>query len=274
MRSRLGKLSVLMVGLLMVVGLMGAGFASWTDTLTINGIVQTADFQVGIRDVTATGLQDLNYMIDLDWGPNYEEGGQMFPGNPPSNPWADGSPDPQYGNASNPEFKNVASTNSYNVTDTYRFDKDVYLLGEDAAFYGAIREEIHNAYPWYASGVVIAIANNGTLPLHIVDIDFTPTDGDCSLLQWMVLHDWWWCVHDADSCSGVTPGSGGIAGLEEFLSGWPAGQPFQLEPCHTLWLQLNWHFEQEVLIDGEMVEMPQDADCEFLITIDAEQWAE
>ncbi|MBN1855955.1 MAG: hypothetical protein JW846_03275 [Dehalococcoidia bacterium] len=282
MKHRLGRVSVLMVALVLVVGVMGAGFASWTDQLVVNGVVTTADFQVGICDVTATGLQDLNYMVDLDWGPNYlpEEGGMLYPGNPPTDPWTNGSPDPQFGSATNEEFKNVASTNSYNVTDSLRFNKDVHLLGDAAPFYGAIREEIHNAYPWYASGVVICIANNGSIPLHIVDVDFEPVGAtDCSVLQWLELHDWWWCVHDATTCSGVTngptyTGMQGAAGLEYFLSGWEGGKPFQLEPCHTLWLQLNWHFEQDIEGPNGLMVMPQNADCEFLITIDAEQWAE
>jgi len=272
-RSRLGKVSVLMVTILVAVGVMGAGFASWTDSLVINGIVETASFDVGIRDVTATLSTDVYGMGRLDWGPNFEDGGLLYPGSPSM---VNGSPDPQYGSATNEEGKNIASTNSYNVIDTFRFTKDVFMLEDDAEFYGAVREEILNAYPWYASGVVICIANNGSIPIHITDVDFQQVSGDCGVLGWLQLDEWRWCVHTATTCSGVTVGSGGIAGLEEFLSGWPNGTPFQLEPCRTLWLQLYWHFEQEVDVDGDgdLDEMPQNASCAFDITITAEQWDE
>ena len=44
MRSKLGKVGMVMLALVFVVGAMGAGFASWTDELVVSGTVTTADF--------------------------------------------------------------------------------------------------------------------------------------------------------------------------------------------------------------------------------------
>jgi len=273
MRSRLGKLSVLMVGLLMVVGLMGAGFASWTDTLTINGIVQTASFDVGIVDITAYDIGEFGEWYD--GGPNYEDGGEMYPDG--TNPSEDGTADPQFSPGTNEEGKNVASTNSYNdpYNDGERFRKTVLSEGTsvELPFYGAIREVIHNAYPWYSSGVAMGIGNAGDIPIHIVDIDFVPA-GDCEILAWLVLHSWEAWIYTGDEDPVMVGSGSGIPDLEEFLSGYPDGLPFQLEPCEMLYLELFWHFEQDIDGPNGLMVLPQGKTCTFDITIDVQQWAE
>jgi hypothetical protein len=54
MRSRLGKLGLMTMAAVLAVGLCGAAFASWTDDLVVQGIVETGEVNLVIQDTSQT----------------------------------------------------------------------------------------------------------------------------------------------------------------------------------------------------------------------------
>jgi len=81
------KIGLLALALVLALGALGVGYAMWTDTVTINGTVNTGDLILGVADM---GTNDPN----------------------------DGSPDPQCGPGHNEEKKDVAYFESINGTPT------------------------------------------------------------------------------------------------------------------------------------------------------------
>src|SRR3972149_5965627 len=144
------KLGVLSVVLVLCLAALAAGYAKWSDSVSISGTVNTGKVCVGIRDLETN-----------DPGPH----GQ--PGNEPS--YFEGSRDPRIDHTQLPQIveipererdKNVASINSVNVGE-------VKCVKGQVEYYGAIEEIIDNAYPYYAPSTSIALANCGTIPVKV-----------------------------------------------------------------------------------------------------------
>lgn len=54
MRRRFGKIGLLMVTLVVAIGVMGAAFASWTDSVSISGEVDTGNLDLNVVDYSGT----------------------------------------------------------------------------------------------------------------------------------------------------------------------------------------------------------------------------
>ncbi len=138
----------------MMFGLMGLGFAMWSDTVTVSAAVNTGNVAVGIRDV---GTNDNILTTDILGGTatNTEDGvvdAMTFGG------------DPQVTPGVNTEGKNVASMISENTGTV-----DFTIGGVD--YYSEITETITNAYPYYAPTTRFEIASNGTIPVKLDKIN-------------------------------------------------------------------------------------------------------
>ncbi len=147
----------------LVFGLMGLGFAMWSDTVTVSASVNTGNVQVGIRDV---GTNDNILTTDILGGEatNDEDGLEDA---------MDLGGDPQVLPGVNEEGKNVASMISVNNGD------DPYFTLGETDYFTAITETIENAYPYYAPTTRFEIACNGTIPVKLDKINIVET-GDLS----------------------------------------------------------------------------------------------
>lgn len=217
---------------------VGAGYAMWFQDLTIDVEINTGEFKVGVRD-DGTG----------DPGPNYLDGGELFPD--PAYP-DEGTADPNHEPGDNSEGKNVASTIS--EQGVWKFEKLIDDVWVD--FYHDISETIDNAYPWYASWIKITFANGGTIPAKIAEGYFQSMSGT-DLRPWLVVDEVWLSV------DGVEYGPYDAQILE--------GLQYQLDPCHTFDIIIHFHFRE---FDDAGNLMPQDATMEFTYFIKWAQWNE
>jgi len=119
-----GKMAAIFGVLIIGLAVMGASYAHWTETLTVEGYVETGELAVGFEDCETN-----------DDGPCC--------GDPA------GSVDPWYD-------KNVASTNCYL--------EEQIGVHEEAPIYKKMVITIENAYPDYESEVYCTVANGGTIP--------------------------------------------------------------------------------------------------------------
>jgi len=138
MKGRLGKTGLMLLALVLVLGLTGAGFAHWSQTLYIDGTVETGTFCVGFT-----------HQIDLD--PPADDGtpGVTYP---QSSPY-DGTVDAGY-------TKNVAACNSTLVDPKGEHD------GETV--YERMLITVLNAYPSYNNTIEFSLDNCGTIPAEVI----------------------------------------------------------------------------------------------------------
>jgi predicted ribosomally synthesized peptide with SipW-like signal peptide len=147
------KLGFIALALVLALGVLGVGFALWSQQLTITGTVDTGTLLVGIRD---NGTNDPP--------PDLVSGGVVYPQNSP----VDGTIDEGYD-------KNVGAIESIN--GTYKFTKD------QVDYYHDITYHITNAYPCYTGTGFFAVANGGTIPVKCKTI--TVTGGDINEVTYM-----------------------------------------------------------------------------------------
>lgn len=151
------KLGFIALALVLALGVLGVGFALWSQQLTITGTVDTGTLLVGIRD---TGTNDPP--PDLVTLP-----GKVYPQSA-----AEGTIDEGYD-------KNVAAIES--IQGEYKFTKD------DVKYYHNITYKITNAYPCYTGTGTFAVANGGTIPVKVESI--TVTGGDIDEVTFQFLGD-------------------------------------------------------------------------------------
>jgi hypothetical protein len=123
------KIGLLCLALVLALGTLGIGYATWSANVTIEQTIETGSLTVGVRDV----------------GTNDDEVG-------------DTGADP-----GQPEGKNVASCNSTNVVGT-----EICLKGQ-TQYYTKVEEVITNAYPCYSCNITYEFANCGTIPTKLKD---------------------------------------------------------------------------------------------------------
>lgn len=146
------RIGILALAVVLALGLVGAGFAYWNETLTIEGDI-------------GTGEVDVEFLVD----PAYEYSGLAYKyydgswdkagGNDPD--WFHGSQGPDYG----------TNTLGGPVGTTARVDKDVAITTYNPVDTDSdgdadkIEVTLENAYPGYVSGITYRIHNNGTIPV-------------------------------------------------------------------------------------------------------------
>lgn len=226
----------------LIFGLMGLGFAMWSDTVSVAASVDTGNVQVGILDV---GTND-NILTDKILGgtaQNVEDGVLDA---------MDLGGDPQVLPGENSEGKNVASMISENVGDVY------FALGT-TEYYTAITETIDNAYPYYAPTTRFEIASNGTIPVKLDKIHIVET-GDLSGL----ICESWTVTYPDDSVANFQRGQNqpfrlGFDKLVDALA------MLQLHQGDVVTVDLQCSFAQETV---------QGSSGAITLTVHAAQWNE
>ncbi len=144
------KIGILALALVMALGALGIGYAHWTDTLEIEGDINT-------------GWVDVNFHSqidnDLDSNDPNEEGNWVFPssGGPP---WWDGTR----------ENKDVAKTSSTFSTWVGPWSSS-NVTGNTAEMI------ITDGYPSYWGSVIWDIQNNGNIPVELWKVNLIAVDG-------------------------------------------------------------------------------------------------
>jgi len=232
------KIGLICLAVVLAVGVIGFGYANWSQTLTITEEVNTGDFCVGIRDVGTD-----------DEGPSLADGGALHPSDPPN----DGTEDPGY-------TKNVGSANS--VNGVYK------CTHEDVDFYEDVTETINNGYPCYRCTITLEFANCGSVPAKGQSVVRTiPPGGDPDgLAQFVVIEGWELIDEAGNEVTGTT-----VTALEAAL------QAFQLDPCDTVTLKITKHIIQWVDLNEDGEEdpdeiCPQNATCTFVEDVTWVQW--
>jgi len=227
------KIGLICLAVVLAVGVIGIGFASWTDTVVVEETVTTGSVCVGIRDVSTD-----------DPGPHGTPGdpgsyltGSLDPG------WKDGAPF-QYD-------KNVASCNSTNVT--WKCEHN------GTHFYVKVIETIDNAYPSYAPTITFEIANCGSIPVIITEIEEHHTVS--SPLMYHVETAYYSLSGPASIPTPIT-GSGWVSMVNALLG-------IQIDPCEVLTVVMTKHILQNNP-DGELC--PQNVTCTWVETIHFTQW--
>lgn len=132
MKGRLGKSGTIFLAVALCLALTGAGFAAWTDNLTIEGTVTTGEVEWEI--VTGTQSQKLD---DPDWNCFWDlETGIR---------------------AVDPDGKNVATTT---------------VVIEAATHPHLMTVTVDNAYPYYYDHIAFQVHGLGNIPLRIWKANF------------------------------------------------------------------------------------------------------
>lgn len=130
--------------------------------------------------------------------------------------------------------KNVASCISTNNGETK-------CLNGETEFYDSVTETINNAYPSYAPTMTIEVANCGSLPVWVIDVDKTFPAGNPVLMENFVELHYWSVQKNNDP---PEEGSG-----EPELYGILGG--YQLDPGDVVTLTLNFVILQEDYLGEE-----------------------
>jgi predicted ribosomally synthesized peptide with SipW-like signal peptide len=142
------------MALILAMGSLGVGYAMWSDTVTINGSVDTGTLKLGISKA----------WYGEPWGECewYDEGGVGH------------------------NCKDVGSVNAYRAGDILC---SVLYGGVSTAAFERAEFIINNAYPCYRPSIWIDVANCGTIPIHITDIGITAAqvDGEGNIIEQLNL---------------------------------------------------------------------------------------
>ncbi len=162
------KLGLLMLTLVLALGALGIGYAKWSDTVIINGSVETGNVSLGILDTSGGIFSDEG--VDP----------RVIPG-PPGEIFTFVS-----------EFdKDVATATSQDIGDPK-------CLIASQQFFTALHETFDQVYPFYAPVATALLVNCGTVPVKFQDVFLTNVidgDGCMNCIQWQ------WAIGGAGTMS-------------------------------------------------------------------------
>jgi hypothetical protein len=151
------KIGLLMLVMVIALGALGIGYASWTDQINITGPVGTGSVCVKWYGIN----------------PHYDQ----CPHGPDVNgSWTTGNLDANLdvfavtGNANGWPMMGVKSTPSYIV------DKNVACTTVSGVNTDTLTITVDNAYPLYYNDIEIEFVNCGTIPVKLVNYVITPVD--------------------------------------------------------------------------------------------------
>jgi hypothetical protein len=260
------KIGLLALVLVFALGALGVGYAHWSQTLYIDGTVNTGEVKVALRDAgTNSGPQTL-YPLFPEWScpPDVDAGFD------------------QELDAEVCYDKDVAEITSTNVTS--KCEKEDPFGAGLVKWYETEKITITNAYPSFSPGWFTMITNCGTIPVKvssfkIVDAAGDPLDFPCwiELLKWVKYH-WdadngvWVEVANGASHPITVPKTYNYYGdrCQEMLVTTLMGQ--QLHPCDIYAVYIELHTTQEFCTDPAMPDMPMGATFEFFVEIEYTQW--
>lgn len=229
------KITLVVLVVVLALGILGVGYAKWSDTVTINGTVNTGTVKIGITDANTT-----DPVGTLD---------------PIVVPYLENFPCPNWPFATT-EKKDVASTVSVNNAPMIcRYGGSITRQG-----FESITETITNAYPFYAPTTNLVMHSCGTIPVKVEDFALTVISDPNNILGNMYF-TWGYALGKELP----TPSQGpwvfgcGIDNLEEALLG------IQLHEGDFIWVKLQMIFLETT---------PQGSNASFTIAITASQYNE
>jgi hypothetical protein len=134
------KISLICLALILALGSLGVGYAMWSDTVVVNGSVETGAVILGVSKAWA--------------GEPFGENGLM------------------------PEEEGYKDVGSVTCSKSGATLCQVYYAGAWRNVTESAEFVISNAYPCYAPSVWIDVANCGTIPIHITDLQITMSQVD------------------------------------------------------------------------------------------------
>ena len=142
------KFALLCLAIVLALGALGVGYAAWTDTIYIDGTVNTGSLCLEIEDNS--------------WG---EVSGNC----PPTQFAAD--PDQNWSGWV-PQVGQVSCPDGYKFEEKFCVDKDVAYMTFNEIEDGdgnvvELEVTIHDAYPHYLGRITFEVCNCGTIPLKI-----------------------------------------------------------------------------------------------------------
>lgn len=207
------KIGLICLAVVLAVGGLGIGFAHWSDTLYINGTVETGEVLVGFvwqeTDDADELLDPVNMLQEPVCAPS-----------PPSN-------------------KHVATTTCELQLPRTHCDGEP-AMHDGLVQYGKLHIDMLNVYPGYAPSVYFDIANCGTIPVVITEarivrlsVDGVWRDVDIALPK----------------CTPVQVDLDGDGLDDDMAIGFsmdPLEPDQQIDPCETIEYDLHFMFKQEL----------------------------
>jgi len=236
------RIGLLALALILALGALGVGYATWNATTTVEGTVTTGKVQVGIRDTGTT-----------DPGP-----GQLFLATGAAGFSADPRVNPDVPILNSlPNFvtpdKDTASCNSTNGTYKCAI---ATAGGQTLAYYASVSEAVEHAYPFYAPTIHLEIASCGCVPVKIDGVTKENIVDPDSVLACIT---WAWTIDPPEVGQPNVVGSGT---LDDFVT---ALNHFQIEEFEVLYIDLT-----EIFLECT----PQGKTASFDLVITASQWNE
>jgi predicted ribosomally synthesized peptide with SipW-like signal peptide len=235
------KIGFIALTIIMVFGSIGAAYAMWSDTVTINGPVTTGTLNLTI-ELEPNPCNEY-YWTDDD-GDGIIDPGELHAGEYPG---YDGVP------------KDVGSCTAI-LTDP---ETDL-VTGKEG--HQTLSIVVNNAYPGYMVYTTFLLHNIGTVPLDVVLYQragkVTKPDGTVYDLLWGpgVAGMWRSVYEDLDRSGTITAGD-----LEVLNFRITNGLPVQIDPCNVDKREIDLHFKQP---------LQQESTYTFTVIISAEQWEE
>lgn len=258
------KIGLICLAVVLAVGALGLGYADWSQTLYVDGTVQTGTFYVGLRDV---GTNDDGITGQSTYCPYVNDTGL----------------DPGFDRVDHEQVwytQNVASC----ISENYSRDGDpagqwvenlVKFNHEGTNFYEKEVITITNAYPSYAPGWLTEIACHGSIPAKISSFTLTPPIEEwpawIELIKWIKYDD----GVEVDNGSshplpGTTPGGNDWniydPGPDCYNALVAALEGQKLHECDVVGVYVELHTTQA------WIEMPMNYTFDFDVAITYTQW--
>lgn len=211
MKGRLGKFGTILLALALVLGMTGAAFATWSDTVQIEGTVDMGSLTLAFDFVEPPLCQE--YYRDPDTG-------ALVPGE-----WLG---------------KEVGDVDCW-------FDDYIEDVHSGKPGYKTLYILVTNAYPQYIVHTTFKLHNIGTIPLDITEYIITgeKRDKDGNLIYNLLWYDpdgdWigelW---EDVNGNGVVDAGDLEVINLEITNA-----LPYQIDPCSTNKAEIDMEFKQD-----------------------------
>lgn len=223
-------IGLLLLAIILAVGAMGIGYAHWSDTVSINGTVETGMVRVGIVS------QESN-----DDGLGYEDAAGTVPDDGVDPIWSEEAWPATCGDVApdDPEGKEVATANCTLSEQKICCDGESLVYHDGDPCYEVMTISLNNTYPNYAPVYWFDVANCGSIPVHIVGIwiiDGLPGVDPADPLSWISVPNGSYIDLDFND--------DGKADLNLCLKG-PTADPVQIHPCNTEQYSLFFHMKQD-----------------------------
>jgi predicted ribosomally synthesized peptide with SipW-like signal peptide len=236
------KIVLISLALVLAVGLLGVGYAMWSDTVTIGGPVTTGSLDLTIELEGSTPCDEY-YWIDAD-GDGVIDPGELHDGEYPG-----------YDNVP----KDVGSCAAVLV------DPETNPVTGKTG-HQTLNITVDNAYPGYMAYTAFLLHNIGTVPLDVVLYDIAgeveKPDGTVYDLLWGSPGAGFWqsVYEDLDRSGDITAGDPEVLNFRITNS-----LPVQIDPCNVEKREIDLHFKQP---------LQQESTYTFSVVITAEQWEE